>query len=105
MDQILVQILNGDLNTQALLILFIIGILTKRFVPWWVHDDVVQELKKYEEDAPQLMDAVQALTEEVRSKGIKSENLEVVEQQQSSIRRGNRNGPYTAIRRRDRDVE
>lgn len=100
MDQLLVQLLSGELNTTTLLILFIIGILTKRFVPWWIHDDVVQELKKYEEDAPKLMDAVQELTDEVRNQGIRSPKLEEVEEKANQIKRRGRDGPYHSARRR-----
>lgn len=60
-DQIIIQLLSGDLNSATLLILFIIGILTKRFVPWWVHEDVVKKLEEYEEASPELIDEVRKL--------------------------------------------
>lgn len=61
MEQAIATILSGDLDTASLLILFIIGILTKRFVPWWIHEEVVHKLDEYEEAAPALMDEVSHL--------------------------------------------
>lgn len=60
-DQIIVQLLSGEINSVALLILFIIGILTKRFVPWWVHEEVVKKLEEYEEASPELIEEVRKL--------------------------------------------
>lgn len=61
MDAVIVQLLSGDFNTATLLILFIIGILTKRFVPWWIHEDVVKKLEEYEEASPELISEVRKL--------------------------------------------
>lgn len=61
MDQALTALLTGELNTVSLLLLFIVGILTKRFVPWWVHEEVVKKLEEYEQAAPALLDEVSTL--------------------------------------------
>jgi hypothetical protein len=103
MDELIVKLLGGNLTAETLLLLFIVGILTKRFVPWWVYEEVVEELRKYEDDAPQLLDAVQELTDEVREQGLKSPKLDAVEHHATSIRRRERDGPYSATRRRDRN--
>lgn len=62
-DQIIIQLLSGDFNSATLLVLFIIGILTKRFVPWWVHEEVVKKLDEYEKDSPELIDEVRKMME------------------------------------------
>lgn len=61
MDQLITRILGGDLNATSLLMLFILGILTKRFVPWWIHEEVISKLKEYEEKAPALLEEVTTL--------------------------------------------
>lgn len=61
MEKAIETIISGDLNTASLLMLFIIGILTKRFVPWWVHEEALDKLDEYERTAPVLMDEVTTL--------------------------------------------
>ena len=55
------KFLNGDLDVVTLLFLFITGLLTKRFVPWWVYEDVLEKLKAYEDAAPELITDVRRL--------------------------------------------
>ena len=57
------KFLNGDLDVVTLLFLFITGLLTKRFVPWWVHEEVLEKLKAYEDAAPELITDVRRLIE------------------------------------------
>jgi hypothetical protein len=64
MEQALLGLLGGDMTTDVLLMLFILGLLTKRFVPWWVYEDMVEKLREYEEVAPSLIDAVERLIED-----------------------------------------
>lgn len=54
-------LLQGDLNTITLLAAIIVGIFTKRIIPWWIHDEVVQKLKAYEEAAPELITQIRGL--------------------------------------------
>lgn len=61
MEQIIIEALGGNLDGATLLMLFIIGILTKRFVPWWVHEEALKKLKEYEDAAPVLLDEVSTL--------------------------------------------
>jgi hypothetical protein len=58
MDDLLI---GNDTAVITMLLLFITGLLTKRFVPWWVYEDVVKKLKEYEEAAPELITEVQRL--------------------------------------------
>ena len=53
------QLLSQDLSVTTLLAIFIVGLFTKRFVPWWIHEEVLNKLKEYEETAPQLVDEMQ----------------------------------------------
>ena len=63
MDKLIESLVNGDLDTASLLMLFIVGILTKRFVPWWVHEEVLEKLEQYEEAAPALLEVVDQLND------------------------------------------
>lgn len=63
MNEVVAQLLGGDIDTVTLLLLFIVGILTKRFVPWWIHEDVVERLKKYEAVSPSLIESLNDLAE------------------------------------------
>lgn len=45
----------------VMLLLFIAGLLTKRFVPWWVYEDVLKKLKEYEDAAPSLISEIRRL--------------------------------------------
>lgn len=58
MDDLLI---GNDTAVITMLLLFITAILTKRIVPWWVYEDVVKQLKEYEEAAPELITEVQQL--------------------------------------------
>ena len=58
MDNLLI---GNDTAVITMLLLFITGLLTKRFVPWWVYEDVVRQLKEYEEAAPELIAEVKRL--------------------------------------------
>lgn len=85
MEQLLVGILNGDLDAASLLLLFIIGILTKRFVPWWIHEEVLEKLKEYEDAAPELLDEITTLIETIEASGRASDP--VVRERVSVIKR------------------
>ena len=61
MEQIILEVLSGKLDGATLLMLFILGILTKRFVPWWIHEEALEKLKEYEDAAPALLDEVSTL--------------------------------------------
>lgn len=54
-------LIGNDAAVITLLLLFITGILTKRIVPWWVHDDALEKLKAYEDAAPKLITEIQHL--------------------------------------------
>ncbi len=54
-------LIGNDTAVITMLLLFITGLLTKRFVPWWVHEDVLRKLEEYEEAAPELITEVQRL--------------------------------------------
>lgn len=53
--------LGTDSQTIILLLLFITGILTKRIVPWWIHNEALEKLKAYEDAAPKLITEIQTL--------------------------------------------
>lgn len=61
MEQALISGLSGDLSAASLMFLFIVGLLTRRFVPWWVYEDVLTKLEEYEEAAPELLEQVDTL--------------------------------------------
>lgn len=61
MEQTIISLLSGELGVSTLLLLFIIGLLTKRFVPWWVYDALVEELNMYKKEAPALLEEVREL--------------------------------------------
>lgn len=61
MESLILSLLSGELSVTTLLLLFIIAILTKRFVPWWVYDSLVAELEIYKKQAPALIDDIQEL--------------------------------------------
>jgi len=63
MDQLLTKIIAGDLDAASLLLLFIVGILTKRFVPLWIHEEALEKLEQYESTAPALLDEIGDLIE------------------------------------------
>ena len=63
MDQLITKILAGELDAASLLLLFIVGILTKRFVPWWIHEEALEKLEQYESTAPALLDEIGELIE------------------------------------------
>ena len=45
----------------TMLLLFIAGLLTKRFVPWWVYEDVLKKLNEYQDAAPSLISEIRRL--------------------------------------------
>jgi hypothetical protein len=63
MDPFFNSVLTEDTSVITLLILFIICLLTKRIVPWWIYDEVVKKLDDYEKSAPGLVDEVARLVE------------------------------------------
>lgn len=73
MESLIVSLLSGDLSVTTLLLLFIIAVLTKRFVPWWVYDSLVAELKVYKEQTPDLLDEIQHLFEVIKEEKDKTE--------------------------------
>lgn len=54
-----------DASVVFLLTTFIVLLLTKRIVPWWMYEDAIDKLKKYEEAAPGLVDRVDKLSETI----------------------------------------
>lgn len=77
MEPLISSLLAGDLSTSTLLLLFILGLLTKRFVPWWTYEAMEQRLRLYEQDTPSLikevkdlLDTIDALEEE-RDEGVR----------------------------------
>lgn len=68
MESLFVTLLSGDLNVTTLLILFIVALLTKRFVPWWVYEAMEERLRLYEEEAPELIKEVKELLNAVDDK-------------------------------------
>lgn len=81
MDQLIVKILSGELDAASLLILFIIGILTKRFVPWWIHEEALEKLEQYESTAPALLDEVGELIDLMQTQSGR-ENITSSQEQQ-----------------------
>jgi hypothetical protein len=67
MEQVIIELLGGKLDGATLLMLFIIGILTKRFVPWWVHEEALDKLAQYEDAAPALLDEVTRLIDTINN--------------------------------------
>lgn len=55
------QLFSQDVSVVALLGAFIVGLLTKRFVPWWVYEEALKKLREYEETAPELIDEMQKM--------------------------------------------
>lgn len=82
MDKLVDAIINGDLDTASLLMLFIVGILTKRFVPWWVHEEVLEKLDEYEKAAPALLDEVSTLIDLLNDPKV----LRTIEEQAPEVR-------------------
>lgn len=60
MDKLLI---GNDTAVITLLLLFITALLTKRIVPWYVHQEALDKLKKYEDAAPGLIENIQRLME------------------------------------------
>ena len=54
-------LIGNDTAVITMLLLFIAGLLTKRFVPWWVHEEALKKLKEYEEAAPEIISEVRRL--------------------------------------------
>ena len=67
METILVELLSGKLDGATLLMAFIIGILTKRFVPWWIHEEALEKLAQYEDAAPALLEEVTRLIDTINN--------------------------------------
>jgi hypothetical protein len=78
MDQLITSLLSGDLDAASLLLLFIVGILTKRFVPWWIHEEVLEKLDEYEKTAPALLDEVSLLIELINEPKVGGKTTETV---------------------------
>ena len=73
MEQLIASLLTGDLSTTSLLILFILGLLTKRFVPWWIYEDMQEKLDLYEKEAPALIQDVKNLLETMEERELEGE--------------------------------
>lgn len=67
MEQLIIEVLQGNLDGATILFLFIIGILTKRFVPWWIHEEALEKLAEYEDAAPALLDEVSRLIDAINN--------------------------------------
>lgn len=104
MENAIVALLSGDLSVVTLLLLFILGILTKRFVPWWVYEQTLDELKAYEEDAPKLINKVDALIEEVQRGGHSGNALREAKKTSEAIRRRSEDGRRERPRRKRGDT-
>lgn len=57
------KFISGDNEIVLMLLMFITGLLTKRFVPWWVYEDVLKKLEEYEKAAPELITETKRLME------------------------------------------
>jgi hypothetical protein len=75
MDQLIASVMNGNFNSTSLLLLFIVGILTKRFVPWWIHEEVLDKLHEYEDAAPQLVEQVTDLIDLLNGGDVSTKTL------------------------------
>lgn len=102
MEQTIISLLGGELGVTSLLLLFIIGLLTKRFVPWWVYDAIVEELNVYKEEAPEFLREVHRLLELVEQQD-SEKNLDKDDAPVPISRPKTRPKPHT--RRRDRHYE
>jgi hypothetical protein len=70
------ELLSKDVGVTSLLIFFIVGLLTKRFVPWWIYEEVLNKLKEYEQAAPALIEEMQKTMAMVRDpRNIESINV------------------------------
>lgn len=58
------DLLASGSSTISLLLLFIIGLLTRRFVPWWVYEDALKKLEEYEREGPKLLEELRTLLDE-----------------------------------------
>lgn len=99
------QLLSNDLTVASLLVAFIIGIFTKRFVPWWIHEEVLNKLKEYEKNTPELIDEMQRLMEIIQSPNqISHIQIEAPKAEQVDIRAGvspkTQKPPAVVVRRR-----
>lgn len=54
-------LVGNDTAVITMLLLFITALLTKRVVPWYVHEEALNKLKKYEDAAPGLISEVNRL--------------------------------------------
>lgn len=103
MEAVLVSLLSGELSVTTLLLLFIIAILTKRFVPWWVYDALVAELKVYKEQAPDLIDEIQNMYQSMQEKEIDEKAaLRILEKSFEVRKELNQNNEYDHKRTRIR---
>lgn len=87
MESLIVSLLSGELSVTTLLLLFIIAVLTKRFVPWWVYDSLVAELKVYKEQTPDLLDEIQRLFEVIQDEKDKTEVAETLREKAVEARK------------------
>lgn len=87
MESLIVSLLSGELSVTTLLLLFIIAVLTKRFVPWWVYDSMVAELKVYKEQTPDLLDEIQNLFEVIQDEKEKNEAAESLSEKTKEVRK------------------
>lgn len=87
MESLIVSLLSGELSVTTLLLLFIIAVLTKRFVPWWVYDSMVAELKVYKEQTPDLLDEIQNLFEVIQDEKEKNEAAESLSEKTEEVRK------------------
>lgn len=88
MEQAVLEILGGELTTDMLLLLIILGFVTKRIVPWWVYETMEQKLKEHEATAPALIEAVEELIEAIdESQGSVSPQVRQTQERLRNIER------------------
>ena len=105
MESTIISLLGGELGVTTLLLLFIIGLLTKRFVPWWVYDAIVEELNVYQKEAPALLTEVHRLLKLVEQQDDERSQNRPRYEQDDQKPRASKPRPSSRSRRRDRQYE
>lgn len=108
MEETIISLLGGELGVTTILLLFILGLLTKRFVPWWVYEALVEELKVYKNEAPELIREVQrllALVEEEDKRDDHEDQGARFRNHDGGVHRDSRTKERSNTRRRERHYE
>lgn len=90
-------ILGGsDAPVVTMLLLFITALMTKRIVPWYVHEAALKKLQRYEDAAPDLISEINNLLD------IVAEQRAVPEKRPTNIPTNPQHRPKSPQRAKDR---